>query len=426
MAGRQLYDYGDMVSFNYYGRRLLGEVCIFDRNRIGDGVDSYDIMVCADLYGDWGVAPSGCLFKHIPEPDIEGRVGRAMPLEPGMLVSYSNHTQQGFVQLYGRIEEIDDNRVVLELRGGATLEVRRHGACLDPLVTRWMENDGRIFSPIQYSGFIIWDDYDKCWCVVDPVHGDNIEDVWPGSSNLQPGAELEVLLHKAAKSGGLASAHTTLSIGLDGKLQIDGLGPMEQFENLPVRAPYVASFKDGERRIWNRYYPKPFRSPDLSLRSSVHEKGFEYLTKLGEAEFVVRNLVTGEMESFSLDQLYGYEGEESGVFIRGSGTKLVGNDGSMSPFLDIRIKAEPELRYALYMNGQLIGRAADPSVMPLGDVNAYVRSGDPNLIDEFTLVDTSTGEVVERANGQLDVWDKENDLFVTQEKTTIVPRKECG
>ena len=76
------YAIGDMVAFRLGKARLIGEVCIRDRDLWGDGSDSYDIMVCSDLYR-FGRKRSGCLFKHIPETAVERRMGRAVPLREG-------------------------------------------------------------------------------------------------------------------------------------------------------------------------------------------------------------------------------------------------------------------------------------------------------------------------------------------------------
>jgi hypothetical protein len=55
--------------------------------------------------------------------------------------------------------------------------------------------------------------------------------------------------------------------------------------------------------------------------------------------FYARNRKTGESFTFTFDDLYGYEGEECGVFIHGSGIALNYNSGygddGMNPDLDI-------------------------------------------------------------------------------------------
>lgn len=55
--------------------------------------------------------------------------------------------------------------------------------------------------------------------------------------------------------------------------------------------------------------------------------------------FYARDLKTGEKFRFRLDDLYDYEGEEEGVFIRDNGIAINYNSGSafrgMNPDLDI-------------------------------------------------------------------------------------------
>lgn len=55
--------------------------------------------------------------------------------------------------------------------------------------------------------------------------------------------------------------------------------------------------------------------------------------------FYARNKKTGEEFRFTFDDLYGYEGEENGVFIRGTGIALNFNSGyginGMNPDIDI-------------------------------------------------------------------------------------------
>ena len=114
------YAIGDMVAFRAGRARLIGEVCIRDRDLWGDGSDSYDIMVCSDLYR-FGRDRSGCLFKHIPETAVERRMGRAVPLREGDPVHCVWREGGVLEERIGRIAELGPARAVLELRDGSTM-----------------------------------------------------------------------------------------------------------------------------------------------------------------------------------------------------------------------------------------------------------------------------------------------------------------
>lgn len=149
---------------------------------------------------------------------------------------------------------------------------------------------------------------------------------------------------------------------------------------------------------------------------------FEDLPKLEGIAFIARHRRTGETVEFTFEQLYGYEGEERGIMLGGHPNwtvkyndayervdgRAVAIPGRLNPDLDIRVRVDENLPYALYMNGRLIARAVDRRTLDLGDIAGYIAD---NPDDLFVLIDERTGETIEKTNGKFDVWDKETDTL---------------
>ena len=239
------YGIGDMVAFRLGKARLIGEVCIRDRDLWGDGSDGYDIMVCSDLYR-FGRDRSGCLFKHIPETAVERRMGRAVPLREGDPVHCVWRDGGVLEERIGSIAELGPAHAVLELRDGSTMraDLPEHG--LDRLRTVWEDDGGSVHCLVGFSGRLAWDGGAGAWTAED-AQGAVPVDVWPESAALSAGDDLLALV------GGEQVA-TELVRGADGSWSLAGL-PGVGLEGLPVIGPYLASrTAAGGLELWRCWY----------------------------------------------------------------------------------------------------------------------------------------------------------------------------